>query len=1153
MGAGPQPVEVRRRLEELVVRDLLGPIGGETEQMPSRERPTEYYILGRLAPRGTLIDPGGQDTLAEGEPAEEGDIEPEAPGSPSLHPSALGLTCCVLPEARRLRVRAAWGQYLSQKIEVDGEPRRVWQRVPRGGERVIDLAEGRVEPQPVDPEQPDVVVTGRIRRLDGLWYVTLFLVNTQRARDSREDAWVFQAELTVTGEEPGTPVFGHRPAGVSGGDEQDRAEQRRLAMAYRFHPEFAVGHGVGVHAEPADGDPLRAVEIRTTAVPAYEVPHTEAPTPEQDPDLRGLSGLVTDMARLGELADRDPAGLEAALAPLVGAYREWIEARAAEIDDPTRHLAGYRREAEQALADAREAADRIEAGIALLRRDPLARKAFAFANRAMHLQRVHTLAAGRRKDSPELPLAVALQGEDQPKNRSWRPFQLAFILLNLPSLADPRHAERAGEGLADLLWFPTGGGKTEAYLGLTAFTLAVRRLQPPLGGLDPRAGVAVLMRYTLRLLTIQQYQRAATLICACETLRATDPATWGEEPFRIGLWVGAGVTPNNTDNAAEWCKEQRRSGGHRRVLGSPYQLTHCPWCGQRIEPGQDITVDAVARRTVIACGNVADGCPFTLAARPGEGLPVLMVDEEIYRLLPGLLIATVDKFAQLPWNGATQALFGVVDKRCERHGYLTPDLAGADWESPSHPARDGHPKARTVAVSRLRPPDLIIQDELHLIAGPLGSLVGLYECAVDRLCSWELDNAWVSPKVIASTATVRRAERQIGALFLRRTRVFPPPGLETRDSFFARQRGTRPGRRYLGICAHGLRMKNTLIRVYVAVLGAAQKLYEEYGNHPAVDPYLTLVGYFNSLRDLGGMRRVVEDDVATRLGRAAERGLANRRITFPRELTSRMSSDEIPEVLDLLGVPFGGKGGRKPIDVLLATNMIAVGVDVPRLGLMVVTNQPKSTAEYIQATSRVGRTHPGLVFTVLNWARPRDLSHYERFEHFHATFYRHVEGLSVTPFAGRARDRGLTGVLVGLVRNLDPAWNDNLAAQRFDRHSPIADHVVMHLKRRASLITGESRVARDVEDELATRLDEWHKERLQPGRRLAYKRTPRGGDVAGLLREPGLGGWSNLTCPTSLRDVEPGIRLLLNPDYDLGSAAAPPYQNRDQQDEEAAP
>jgi hypothetical protein len=332
-----------------------------------------------------------------------------------------------------------------------------------------------------------------------------------------------------------------------------------------------------------------------------------------------------------------------------------------------------------------------------------------------------------------------------------------------------------------------------------------------------------------------------------------------------------------------------------------------------------------------------------------------------------------------------------------------------------------------------------------------------------------------------------------------------------------------------------------LIRVYVSVLGAAQKLHERYGRNRVTDPYMTLVGYFNSLRDLGGMRRLAEDDVSTRLARADERGLARRFEPEIRELTSCLSSDQIRPLLDLLAVPFprgAGKDAPRPIDVLLATNMIAVGVDVSRLGVMVVCNQPKSTAEYIQATSRVGRAAPGLVFTVYNWARPRDLSHYETFEHFHATVYRYVEALSVTPFAERAVDRGLTGVLVSLVRELEPAYNGNHRAQDFNKNSQLADHVVRYLKRRAEEISGRD-TSRRVEDELEDRLRNWDQQRSIAGRRLAYTQPLRADDVAGLLHSPTEGPWRQMTCPTSLRDVEPGIPLLLQPPGGYLSAEPP--------------
>ncbi len=541
-------------------------------------------------------------------------------------------------------------------------------------------------------------------------------------------------------------------------------------------------------------------------------------------------------------------------------------------------------------------------------------------------------------------------------------------------------------------------------------------------------------------------------------------------------------------------------------------------------------------RTRLTCSDTSGQCAFTSRNSPVDGLPVVVVDEEVYRLLPALVIATVDKLARMPWEGRVQALFGQVSRRCDRHGYLTP---GEDHPG-SHPRRDPLPAVSVVACELLRPPDLIIQDELHLISGPLGSLVGLYETAVDALCCWSVDGQHVRPKVIASTATIRRAGDQVARLFDRGLAVFPPPGLDARDSFFALQRDQpedadeRPGRRYLGVCAPGRRFKQVLIRVYVAQLQAA---WEILGRQPGAeaDAYMTLVGYFNSLRELGGMRRLVEDDVQNRLFGGA-RGEGRGRLILE-ELTSRKSASDIPQVLDQLGVGRVSQDARKQrkdgdpmsIDVLLATNMISVGVDVPRLGAMVVAGQPKSTSEYIQATSRIGRRHPGLVIAVYNWARPRDLSHYETFCHYHRTLYRQVEPFSVTPFAPRALDRGLTGVLASLLRLSGPDWNPNPAAALVDPADAKAARARAAICSRADRQVAHG-AAQALEQRLGALLDAWRAEALVGQRTLVYKARGKSDTDVSLLQEPGIEGWDMWTVPVSMRNVEASVPLKLRPD-----------------------
>ncbi len=1167
------PRQLRTELEDMVLKDLLGPAGGP-EEIVEEANVRGRYIVGLLAPKGQSALPGDDDDdLTEaGTDTEDGKPDSASPKAATMLPSSIGMTFTVASNARVIQIAARYGRYERIASPPAGEtgervePRRVWKRIPvEGTSDPIPLKPGKLKPWPVNPTYPDVYVRGLVRDRNGQWIITLYLINAQaepkRAKDS---AWVFQPELIVQSPD-GTAVFQKRPQ-LRDPAKSDLEEQA-MQMVYRNQVEFAVGHGVAVHADLAEGCTDCAVRLRTRVAPAFEVPRVTPPTSEEIP---ALASVVLDMKTLSELPDDQFAS---ALGPIVSAYEVWIAEQEARLAAATPDLAPFDVPARQALDNCRATLQRIRAGVMLLIKDPQAAEAFRFANRAMWLQRVHSIHTREvRQDR-----AVDLAAIDIPINRTWYPFQLAFILLNLPSLSDPLHPDRshATEAIADLLWFPTGGGKTEAYLGLTAYTLGLRRLQGEVAGYSGLAGVAVLMRYTLRLLTLQQFQRATALICACESIRreaiAQGDAKWGVEPFRIGLWVGQRSTPNWTDEAAEAISQEHGAPPKSTAVGgrgTPHQLTNCPWCGNPINPGRDIVVERVKKgrgRTFIFCGDPLGQCLFSRKQAPDEGLPAVVVDEEIYRRLPSLLIATVDKFAQMPWKGETQMLFGKVDGYCPRHGYRSSDLEDAD----THRKLGDLPAVKTQPCLPLRPPDLIIQDELHLISGPLGTLVGLYETAVDQLASWKIDGQTVRPKVIASSATIRKAPEQVLNLYLRRADIFPPSGLDAADNFFSRQRvpdENNPGRRYLGICAPGTRLRTVLIRVYVAYLSAAQQLYEKYG--AAADPWMTLVGYFNSMRELGGMRRAVDDAVRSRLRKMQERGLAKRYLeTYSvEELTSRKGATDIPHILDRLEAVFDPDAAaqrrsrrqaglpidfaRYPIDVLLATNMVSVGVDVPRLGLMVVATQPKTTAEYIQATSRIGRRYPGLVCVVYNWARPRDLSHYERFEHYHATFFQHVEALSVTPFSPRALDRGLTALLAALVRLSGNDFNANTGAGSLDRNHPYVRAAIDEISRRAGLITGRAAVECLVRQELEERLDKWlaRAAGMTGGAQLGYQGKTDGRTI-GLLQSASHTGWEDFTCLNSLRDVEPYINLILR---DFGMDREPLDPVPHSEEEEAA-
>ncbi len=1123
----PMPTAIRDEFQSLVVGDLLGPAGGETEEIPGRERVRDRYVLGTLAPKGTsAIDPERSDreeAVEADDSLGSGDGDATA-GGRSMFPSSAGFTCVVDGNVDHLSMSAAWGTYRKATAGSEGSASgTVWRRSPSGGQVAITLRSGQIGPFVPDPARPGVIIRGQVTDQGATRLVSLFLVNEQPTpAQNRDEAWLFQVSLRA--EAPnGSAAFRARDG--AGAPESDDPELPRLDLLYRDEVEFAVGHGTAVHVDLDPGDRRRAVAIETSAAPVYDVRRTEAPSVEQ---VEELAGLELDMKVLAEATDPD---LIPMLSPLVTGYAAWLAKQEHRIDDDP-SLSGFEVPARDAIAEGRRTQGALDSALQVLAADVQARDAFRFANRAMWQQRIHSEAAKARRANAELSPADAVTAADVEKNRRWRPFQLAFVLLNLPALVQPTHPDRVGAGLADLLFFPTGGGKTEAYLGLTAFTLAIRRLQGVVAGHDGRDGVAVVMRYTLRLLTSQQFQRATALICACELIRREDLERWGDTPFRIGMWVGASVTPNRTAVAAKALEDEHGLGVGGSKHSSPVQLVSCPWCGSTIDAGIHARTDPDRWRTLVFCGDDLGRCEFTERHSPAEGLPVVTVDEEIYRLLPSMVISTVDKWAQLPWRGELHLLFGRAERRCTRHGYRTPDLdvVGDKREADKHTRTATLPPAETVTVTPLRPPDLIIQDELHLISGPLGTLVGLYETAVDRLASWEVDGKAVRPKLVASTATIRRAGDQVYAVFWRRVRVFPPPVIDLDNSFFAVQRPLEdaPGRRYVGICARGLRLKSAEVRVFSTVLAAAQKIYERYGI--AADPWMTLVGYFNALRELGGMRRLVEDEVASRLRRADRRGLANRKFLEVKELTSRIGSTDIPDILDQMSVPHDPereKGSNRPIDVVLATNMISVGVDVSRLGLMVVVGQPKATAEYIQATSRVGRETwgPGLVFTIYNWARPRDLSHYESFEHYHATFYRHVEALSVTPFAPRALDRGLSAILAAMVRDEHLQWNPEPTAAVVDVTAAGVGAEIDAIVRRAAEVTGDATLEADLRLMAGRRLDEWAKKQKRPGARLVYREEK--GNAIPLLEMPTGFDWQLWTAPMSLRDVEPSVNLVL--------------------------
>jgi len=1037
------PTAVRGRLVETLRRDLIGPDPRDADLADEtlETNPSRWYLTGFLVPAPVDgVDEDDQpeeigDTATEGEEQSDPETGPAraaddaAPDDPAprrpLAPSACGLTVLIDARTHGVDVTATWGDYVTEpplppEVFIDEaaayDPKHknvVWKRipgrasvtipVPKPGERVKRTLEGSAGHQrpggglvveafarPYSLPQPDGSKADVVA-------LTIMLVNRRDPARRRfaDVTFAFQVKLEVRSELPLHPRIDMTGFGSADPDAGTSD------LHYRDVAEYAVGNATSAGWAPDEDGVVRAAQ--TDFLPMAEVERVE-------PNEK--IGATFGMEDLAKLADGDPDALVAALSGLPGEYADWIKTQAGEvgeIDGEPRRKTG-----ERLLHAALRAQNRIEAGIALLKTDNWARLAFLAMNEAV-ARAARQRTAGRGGD----PAAQ--------KQPTWRPFQLAFVLLNLPGLADKLHEDRE---LVDLLFFPTGGGKTEAYLGLAAWTIAHRRLTAS-GKLG--AGVSVLMRYTLRLLTLDQLSRAAGVVCALELMRG-EPG-WmegskrllGDWPIEIGLWVGSAASPNrlggkgnaNPDTAVIRVKRFKTSGRE-----APAPIKACPWCAEPFTADSfACTPNAIAPKNMeIRCAN-AD-CDFTGA----RALPILTVDEAIYRRLPAFVIATVDKFAGLPWLGEAGAFFGHVNRTDEWGFYGANDKAG-----------DGRPLENGYMLD---PPDLIIQDELHLISGPLGTVAALYEVALDRLATRTVMGRRVRPKIVASTATVRRASAQIKALFDRETtEIFPPSGPDRRDSFFAKTvpPTERPARLYLGLAAPGKGPKLVFLRTLTTLLAAAQK---EADNGNDADPYMTALGYFNALRELGGARRIVEDEVRSYLSdygdkrrRVAphDQPFASRRLRDVLELTSRESTDKVAAAKDSLAVAAADKTG---VDVALATNMISVGLDIGRLGLMLMQGQPKSASEYIQASSRVGRIHdrPGLVVTLLNAQKPRDRLHFERFRQFHAAFYRVVEPTSVTPWAARAIDRALAAVVVACVRHLHPELTDERNAVEMPAH-----------------------------------------------------------------------------------------------------------------------
>lgn len=1063
--------DAREEFVEQLRRMWLGPIGGPEELLP--RNPVYAYLVGTLYPveegaiqaAPVVLDEDIEAGVLHGEAPEgaelvddELDVSGESADEdddPGLNlvgafgwaPQSMGLS--FIHDGSGLVVSIDAGVYAPESSsgddgELEDSARESWRRrdVSESGIRVpatphgsIDVLGGRAR------------LAWRTRPVGDKRLTTVAVSNAESAAagkaKSEPEKCLFQVRIRCDIEE------GRLHPYPTGNPATSSAEDRELELRYRSKPTYAIGHGTAVVWDDSE-EPGHAA---TETIPRQEVPAVRA----RASDLRALE--------LAWLADESvtAADLARGLRDFLAGYDEWIGERERETSTLPRR---FEEPARDILDRMRGARERIEGGIRLLEGGGTVLTSFRLANHAMRTQMLQQRWTRNHAGAVGVPLAHVPEPESRDEPR-WHPFQLGFILLSLASTTDASHDHRE---LVDLIWFPTGGGKTEAYLGLAAIEMIRRRLDRGVHG----GGTAVLTRYTMRLLTAQQFQRAATLICALELLRGEDERLAGTPPFSIGLWLGNTTTPGTYEQAADQMKRVRRENAPQ----NPFQFRQCSWCGTSIMPERRTSheerygVRATRYSFEFFCPHVE--CPFHVR------LPVQVVDEGIFENPPTMLVATVDKFARLAWIDDGASMFG---------------LGGVPHD----------------------PPSLVIQDELHLIAGPLGTIVGIYEAAIRGLMSWN----GTMPKVIASTATTRASADQIRELMASEVAVFPPSGLDADDSYFAEPDPDHAGRMYVGIMPQAHTPSWALGQIATEMLNAPVTLGMSGAEF---DAYWTLVVYHNSLRELGRTVTILRDDVRAALDRksAADEGIETRLLAKDgiEELNGNVSSDELLRILEQLGE--GPESDGKPLDALATTNIMSVGIDVGRLGLMLVNGQPKSTSEYIQATSRVGRGKvPGLVVTMYRSGKPRDRSVFESFTAYHRAYYRFVEPGTVTPWSLQARRRALRAALVILVRH-GAGLNLNDSASRFESEASAVRKAVSVL--RAHVGVADAREAEAVADELTRAVEDWEhraEDAGMGGTPLKYRSRTPGERLLKQFTEAGA-GWSTMN---SMRSVDRVVRV----------------------------
>lgn len=1015
--------DARENIVDILRKDLIGPI---LDEEVLHENPERYYIIGKLYPQRPDAEKGACGVLAE-EAGSEADsainqsdqIFTKAEDmqdnplalSNAVRQSSAGITFTIKSNKSSFECGVSWAWYRQENTDGDTSKSAEWRRDPQSWSSKIDIPEANYGSR-YSLIKDDVYLHMHWLRkayAGNDTIVTLTLINKNVIEEmdshtSKEETIkkiMFQVQLSVEGK---AGIFAKIPEGGSISDDEETLEMQLL---YHDYPCFGQGHGCSVEWDLDHGNAPHW--IRMAFMPEYDLCQMR---PVIFPDNQTFN--------MKFLMEEDSGQVIDGLNDFLDRYGKWIEKNEVKISSLDKKLGKI---AEKNIKKCSTALQRMRKSVELLQSAAGASgeacapwRAFQLANQVMYMQ---------RKQSAK---KLGMDAEDRDIN--WYPFQLAFFLHEIAGIIRPEDDTR---NVVDLLWFPTGGGKTEAYLGIAAFTILLRRMRN-----RHDKTTAVFMRYTLRLLTLQQFERASMMIMACNDLNRKENISDAE--IGIGLWVGNGLTPNKLSDANNYLEQAKADSNYRlrEPSGSPCLLKCCPWCGYPINE-KNYEVNEIAHRLEIHCDN-----PDCISQRFAQGvLPIYLVDEDIYAHKPAFIVSTVDKFAQLPKQDRAAALFD-----CD---HVAPNC----------------------------PPELIIQDEMHLISGPLGSMVGLYETAVNALCTTAQG---IGPKIIASTATVSNAAYQIEQLYGRDYSQFPPQCLTTDDSFFASKSKMteKPARLYCGVMSSSATLATTLIRVQAALFFATRSLlYRDKFEQSVADNYWTIVCYFNSIRELGNSLTQLEDDVRGRFEYLRDMKFQNtqgmQEVKYPsyfKELTSRKSADEVAEILSQLEYSITDENKTDNVlDCVASTNMISVGVDVSRLGTMIVVGQPKTNSEYIQATSRVGRKNPGLVIALYNASRSRDRSHYEQFLKYHAGMYRYVEATSLTPFSDQAVLKGVHAVFVTLCRYLDLSLQANTKAKMFRRDLSIVKKAKSIILNRVKAV--DPKAADLVEARLDEFIDYW--------------------------------------------------------------------------------